>query len=397
MPGCSNIGGRCLLGVKKVSLWTGVFIVAVVILRLAIGCHFLYEGLWKMDPSNEFSAKGFLGIAKGPTAELYYKMLPDLTGVERLQMAEAVEGKMVDGKFEAGKSVGWTLPVFETAWFKYYNRYLEKYGLNAEDKAAQRAETDAIFNQYVNSLRECTLEQRDAIRELMGSRKRLEAKQKVKTDGAEHQKVWDWDNKLKLRNEGDAMASVPEKMGANMQLALWDELTPEQKALGEIPPIAYGSNHVPGLEFITKIPVIKGFAVPSRMGLLDLGVTIGLTAIGLCLMLGFCTRLAALGGAIFMVNVVLTQFPWPTVYPHAPEVVGHSMVVSKDTVELFALLLLIILPAGRWGGLDWFLWNCGGKQLARLYRWKKDPFTPEITADSTEGACCGCASGKDEA
>ena len=127
------------MGVKKVSFWTGVFIVAVVILRLAIGCHFLYEGLWKWVPSNDFSPKGFLAIAKGPTAELYYKMLPDLTGVERLQMAEAVEGKMVDGKFEAGKSVGWTLPVFETAWFKYYNRYLDKYGLNAEDKAGQRA------------------------------------------------------------------------------------------------------------------------------------------------------------------------------------------------------------------------------------------------------------------
>ena len=170
---------------------------------------------------------------------------------------------IVDGKFEAGKSVGWTLPVFETAWFKYYNRYLDKYGLNAEDKAGQRAKTDAIFNQYVNSLRECTLEQRDAIRELMGSRKRMEAKQAVTTDGSEHQKVWDWDNMLKLRNEGDAMASVPEKMGENMQLALWDELTPEQKSLGEIPEISYGSNHVPGLEFISKIPLVKDVAAPS--------------------------------------------------------------------------------------------------------------------------------------
>ena len=374
------------MGVKKVSFWTGVFIVAVVILRMAIGCHFLYEGLWKMDPANGFSAKGFLGIAKGPTAELYYKMLPDLTGVERLQMAEAVEGEMVDGKFVAGQSQGWTLPVFETAWFKYYDKYLAKYGLDQESAAEQRKKTDAVFNQYIGSLRECTLEQRDAIRELMGSRKRFEAKQKLKTDGAEHQKVWDWDTKLKLRNEGDAMASVPEKMGANMQLALWDELTPQQKALGELPPIAYGSNYIPGISFIQKIPVIKEFAVPSRMGLLDLCVTIGLSAIGLCLILGLCTRLAALGGAIFMVNVVLTQFPWPTVYPHAPEVVGHSMVVSKDTVELLALILLIILPAGRWGGLDWFLWNCGGKQLVRLYHGKKDPLTPEITSETVSGA-----------
>ena len=367
------------MGVKKVSFWTGVFIVAVVILRMAIGCHFLYEGLWKMNPSNGFSAKGFLGMAKGPTAEIYYKMLPDLCGIERLQMAEAVEGKMVDGQFVAGKSYGWTLPVFETAWFSYYNQFIAKYGLGTEERAEQRAKTDAIFNQYVNSLRECTVEQRDAIRELMGSRKRLEAKLAAKSDGAEHQKIWDWDNKLKLRNEGDAMASVPEKMGANMQLALWDELDGSQKALGELPPIAYGSNYVPGLTFLTKIPVIKNVAVPSRLGLLDLAVTVGLSAIGFCLLLGFCSRLAALGGAVFMVNVVFSQFPWPTVYPYPPEVVGHSMVVSKDTVELLALLILVILPAGRWGGLDWFLWNCGGKQLVRLYRGRKDPFTPELT------------------
>lgn len=369
------------MGVKKVSFWTGVFIVAVVILRMAIGCHFLYEGLWKMDPTNGFSAKGFLGMAKGPTAEIYYKMLPDLNGTERLQMAEAVEGKMVDGKFEQSKSNGWTLPVFETAWYSYYNKFIAKYGLDSEDRAKQREKTDAIVNQYVSSLRECTVEQRDAIRELLGSRKRLEAKLATKTDGAEHQKIWDWDNKLKLRNEGDKMASVPEKMGENMQLALWDELDAGQKALGEMAPIAYGSNYIPGLEIVKKIPVVKNFATPSRLGLLDMGVTVGLAAIGFCLLLGFCTRLAALGGAIFMINVVFSQFPWPTVYPYAPEVVGHSMVVSKDTVELIALLILVILPAGRWGGLDWFLWNCGGKQLMRLYRGKKDPLTPEIASE----------------
>ena len=369
------------MGVKRVGFWTGVFIVLVVILRMAIGCHFLYEGLWKQDPANGFSAKGFLGMAKGPTADLYYKMLPDLCGTERLQMAEAVEAKMVDGQLVESKSYGWTLPVFETAWFTYYEQFIAKYGLENEDRADQRHKTDAIFNQYVASLRDCTLTQRDAIRELMGSRKRMEKKQSVKTDGAEHQKIWDWDNQLKLRNEGDAMAKVPETMGANMQLALWEELDANQKGLGELPPIAYGSNHIPGLGIVTQIPVVKNFAVPSRLGLLDLAVTVGLSAIGLCLLLGFCSRLAALGGAIFMLNVVFSQFPWPTVYPYAPEVVGHSMVVSKDTVEFLALLLLIALPAGRWGGLDWFLWNFGGKQLVGLYHGRKDPLTPEIVRE----------------
>ena len=105
-------------------------------------------------------------------------------------------------------------------------------------------------------------------------------------------------------------------------------------------------------------------------------VTVGLTAIGLCLILGLCTRLAALGGACFLVNVVLSQFPWPTVYPYSPDMVGHFMIFNKDGIELLILLLIAALPAGRWGGLDWFLWNLVGKNLYRWYGIESDPLSP---------------------
>ena len=87
----------------------------------------------------------------------------------------------------------------------------------------------------------------------------------------------------------------------------------------------------------------------------DFAVTYGLTAIGVCLMLGLCTPLAALGGACFMCSVVLSQFPFPTVYPHAPPVVGHSLLVNKDFIEMIALLVVAATRAGRWGGLDVFV------------------------------------------
>lgn len=350
-----------------------VAIALLVVTRVAVGCHFLFEGLWKMQPENNFSAKGFLGMAKGPTKGFYYMFLPDLDGAERLQMAEVVEGKMEGGKFVKSQSHGWTLPVYETEWYGYYDRFLKKYSL--DDK--QKGECDAIFNQYVASLRECSVEQRDAIREFLGSRERYE-KHMATTHTAEHQKVWDWDTQMKLRSEGDAMAKVPEQMGENMRLALWNELTGEQKSLGELPPLVYGTNKIPGAEIVTKIPVIKNFAKPTRLGFLDLAVTVGLSAIGVCLMCGFCTRLAALAGAAFMFNVVMSQFPWPTVYPYPPDIIGHSMIANKDSVEFLALLILAVFPTGRWGGLDWFLWNFGGKYIMKLYGCKKDPLTPEI-------------------
>ena len=115
----------------------------------------------------------------------------------------------------------------------------------------------------------------------------------------------------------------------------------------------------------------------STMGALDLAVTLGLAAIGLCLILGFCTRLACLGGACFLINVVLSQFPWPTVYPYTNDMIGHAMVFNKDTIELCILLLLAILSSGRWAGLDWFVWTFCGRFV---YRWcgiEKDPLVPE--------------------
>ncbi len=89
----------------------------------------------------------------------------------------------------------------------------------------------------------------------------------------------------------------------------------------------------------------------SRMEQINFAVTYGLTAIGLCLMLGFCTRLAALGGAAFMCFVVMTQPAFPGIYPPDPPVVGHALLVNKDFVEMLALLVVASVPAGRWGGL----------------------------------------------
>ena len=48
---------------------------------------------------------------------------------------------------------------------------------------------------------------------------------------------------------------------------------------------------------------------------------------------GFCTRLAALGGAAFMCFVVLSQLPWPPIYPPPGNESGHSLGVDKNVIE----------------------------------------------------------------
>lgn len=101
----------------------------------------------------------------------------------------------------------------------------------------------------------------------------------------------------------------------------------------------------------------------DRMEQINFAVTYGLTAIGLCLILGFFTRLVALGGAAFMCFVVMTQPAWPTIYPPDPAIVGHALLVNKDFIEMIALLLVSTTAVGRWGGLDFF-----------LHRWFVKPF-----------------------
>lgn len=61
-------------------------VVALIVLRMSLGVHFLYEGVWKITHP-EFSAEGFLTQAKGPAAPIFYAMVPDIDGSQRLAIA----------------------------------------------------------------------------------------------------------------------------------------------------------------------------------------------------------------------------------------------------------------------------------------------------------------------
>ena len=144
---------------------------------------------------------------------------------------------------------------------------------------------------------------------------------------------------MKLRGEVNGWLSELEGMGDDYALALWNILDDDQKAAGDLP---------------------KPWTMSDFM---DFAVTWGLTAIGFCMIVGFCNRLACLGGAVFLLNVLLTQPPWPTIYPPAPPVVGHALIVDKNFVEMVAMVMLATTAVGRWGGLDYFLHHWLGRPI----------------------------------
>lgn len=116
------------------------------------------------------------------------------------------------------------------------------------------------------------------------------------------------------------------QIDASMREAARKLLTPEQMALGAPAP--------------EQTPVWKA-SQRAMWGLLILGTL---------LMLGLGTRVAALGGAVMLMSFYLVVPPWPGVpQPVGPE---HSLIVNKNLIEVFALLVIAALPTGTWFGLD---------------------------------------------
>jgi uncharacterized membrane protein YphA (DoxX/SURF4 family) len=80
---------------------------------------------------------------------------------------------------------------------------------------------------------------------------------------------------------------------------------------------------------------------------MNVAVTCLIIGVGVCLMLGLFTRLAALGGMLFLISVIATQPPW---IPGA-----DTTVFYYQLVEIAAFIVLFASRAGQWAGLDFII------------------------------------------
>jgi uncharacterized membrane protein YphA (DoxX/SURF4 family) len=123
--------------------------------------------------------------------------------------------------------------------------------------------------------------------------------------------------------------SAVEKLEADLRSDLEAVLTKEQRA-----------------EATTTAAVDDALTDPrqSRLSNINLVVTILTIGVGICLLLGFFTRLASIIGALFLLGVILSQPPW----------LPNAMPTMPNIIEFAALLVLAGTGAGRWFGLDYF-------------------------------------------
>jgi uncharacterized membrane protein YphA (DoxX/SURF4 family) len=314
-------------------------VAALVVLRLCLGCHFLYEGVWKIKHADEFTAEPFLSMAKGPLSGFFYAMIPDQNGRQRLTIDS--------GKDKDGKPTQYVdTKLVADRWSEIRQNLISSFNPGppaGEDarKIYEKFKTDSnvTLEKHQESLREYFAEKDTvhAIEVYFQSLDRFEADPE-KGQSAPFQKERRWNRMMELRGEAKVWIDELQTRELAYLNALYDDMKSDEYRAK--------FSHLPGTWKVWKW---------TQMQQINFAVTYGITAIGICLFLGFFTRLAALGGAAFMCFVVMTQPAWPTIYPFDLPQLGHALLINKDFIEMMALLVIASSPAGRWGGLDHFV------------------------------------------
>jgi thiosulfate dehydrogenase [quinone] large subunit len=98
--------------------------------------------------------------------------------------------------------------------------------------------------------------------------------------------------------------------------------------------------------------LFKGMAAnPETLANVNLLTMWGLVAIGLGLIVGCFTRLAAVSGALFIVLLYLCNPPFVGYFYSMP-MEGSYLIVNKNLVEAAALVVILVTDSGRVAGLD---------------------------------------------
>ncbi len=276
------------------------------LLRVAIGWHFGTEGTSKYESyqtgDKPFTAEEYLRNATGPFARYFRGMIPDVNGLDQLNSE----------KFKNG------LRGLTNTLVTRYNLAgdAQAAAANAQNKAL--AEADLWFQD-----RENREKRRKYIDDLIGVQK-IEWNQGALSFERERARA----KRRELDTERKDMLKTLDAIAIKLRDDVIKLATPEQAAAAGPLKLAR-----------------------SPLDTMNMVVTYGLIAIGFCMMAGLFTRLAALGGAFFLINIYLSMPPWPGL-PESPKWEGHYNIVDKNLVEAIACLALVFLPTGHWVGLD---------------------------------------------
>jgi uncharacterized membrane protein YphA (DoxX/SURF4 family) len=332
--------------------------VFLVLLRLAIGWHFFFEGWEKFDSlrtgptttNRPFTSASYLKEATGPFADFFRNQAGDTDEavLERLTVVP-----LPSGQDSAQLSPHTRMPPrLVQEWHAYLASFIDHYHLDrqqaalAEKKLEQREDSTVhwlleggkkvkkSFPTGTVEVEETTVQRVQDYRDKIAEVNEMQSKL-LKALGKDvlHEKLKIAKAELNQIRMG-LLADLNEQTEF-AKTALEDVLTPEQKQQGQALEAQQASE-----KMILPLTTV------------DYVVTYGLMAIGACLLLGLFSRSACVAGAVFLLLLYLAMppFPWLPDPPRPTE--GHYLFVSKNLIEMIALLALATTRSGCWAGLD---------------------------------------------
>lgn len=284
----------------------GIFgILALIALRVGIGWHFYMEGVTKVR-GKDFTSVAFLNSAQGPLADKFQQLIWDNDGRLRLNK-EMVNKLFVDAADQSAAHFGLT-----------------------DD---QKKNLDRVKTQYIAKLNEVYAESNEEIFKYAESVDRI-----ANMDASPM-----WNEVASLRGQKDKIEK-DRLAGVRSALASIDAIWRQYE--GRLNSIANTTQRQSAGYFYFSRPG-EG-ALSTRV--VDKIVPIFDMSVGILLMLGLLTPLAAWAGALFLISVVLSQMPgYPGTQP-----------TYFQAVECLALIVVATTDAGRYAGLDflpWAWWN----------------------------------------
>jgi uncharacterized membrane protein YphA (DoxX/SURF4 family) len=276
----------------------------LVLLRLTIGWHFYAEGFEKRA-AGDWTAAPFFINAKGPLAGEFRQLVWDHDGALRLDREQ-------------------TMLVFAT----FRDRVSEHYGFSDAQRAKAQENYANAVKQYDWVLAEnaADLEEYrlgfERIEELDSDEQQKLVRDGVASLGGQRETIRrEWKQKA-----APALQDID---------TIWSNYEREQNALADDDQAAAE----PPLRMVKPLTNIIDTSV------IDVIVPYFDMIVGLCLLFGLFTPVAALAAAGFLGSVVLSQYPPAT---------GPSSSIYQ-LIECMACLVLAGTGAGRFAGLDYFL------------------------------------------
>ncbi len=340
--------------------------VFLVLLRLAIGWHFFYEGWYKiktyedaerMTDVQPWSAEPYLRAANGPLAPYYRTwLLDDPGGLDHL-VFEATPNEL-QRPDEA------ILLALEAEWKAYLERFAGVATL--DEKQRQRAE------QFLRLNEEQMKQLEEQKRQLQGKTELTEEQRQLvlgKLDPIIHTaREWLKENREYLRQY--VLAARALRAAENR----YTSLTPfEKRRLRKDREGLEGQRNyllVKFAEWMAKLHTNlmdqlklsddqrqRALQISARVTWTDwrkldwINVLTrwGLLVMGIMLLAGFLTPLASFGGVVFLAGLYFAMPPWLGL-PGTEVFGGHYLIINPHVIE--AIALLAVAGSGRWFGVD---------------------------------------------